>query len=165
MTVWRYVRGSELRPGDEGREVMLAGWVARRRDLGGLVFVDLRDGDGVLQVVINPDTSPAAAEVAHQLRNEFVVRTRGSIVKRAEDTVNPSIATGEIELQATELEILSRSTPLPFQLDALGVRGRLVRLGPALDAIIERHGYPLAVARPLAEAMTLCAALATSLSR
>ena len=52
---------------------------------------------------------------------------------------------------------------LPFQLDALGVRGRLVRLGPALDAIIERHGYPLAVARPLAEAMTLCAALATSL--
>ena len=117
MTTWRDQLGSDLRPGDVGREVTLAGWVARRRDLGGLVFVDLRDQGGVVQVVINPDASPAAAETARQLRNEFVIRTRGKVVQRAPETVNPAIATGEIELQATELEILSRSTPLPFQLD------------------------------------------------
>ena len=71
--------------------------------------------------MINPDTAPAAAETAHQLRNEFVIRARGAVVQRAPETVNPAIATGEIELQATELEILSRSTPLPFQLDDEGV--------------------------------------------
>jgi aspartyl-tRNA synthetase len=121
VTTWRDQLGSTLRPDDVGREVTLAGWVARRRDLGGLVFVDLRDQGGVVQVVINPDTAPEAAETAHQLRNEFVIRVRGAIVKRAPETVNPAIATGEIELQATELEILSRSTPLPFQLDDVGV--------------------------------------------
>ena len=104
-----------------GREVTLAGWVARRRDHGGLVFVDLRDEGGIVQVVVNPEHAPAAAEMAHELRNEFVIRTRGTVVRRAPETVNPAIATGEIEVQATELEILSRSTPLPFQLDEEGV--------------------------------------------
>ncbi len=117
MTVWRDALGSALRPEDEGREVTLAGWVARRRDLGGLVFVDLRDGDGVVQVVINPEHAADAAAVAHELRNEFVIRARGTVVRRAPETVNSAIATGEIEVQASELEILSRSTPLPFQLD------------------------------------------------
>jgi aspartyl-tRNA synthetase len=121
MTAWRDQLGSALRPDDVGRELTLAGWVARRRDLGGLVFVDLRDEGGVLQVVINPETAPAAAETAHQLRNEFVIRARGTVVQRAADTVNPALATGEIEVQATELEILSRSTPLPFQLEDEGV--------------------------------------------
>src|SRR5262245_44322297 len=121
MTVWRDVLGSDLRPEDAGREVTLAGWVARRRDLGGLVFVHLRDAGGVVQLVINPETAAAAADVAHQLRNEFVIRTRGTVVQRAPETVNPALATGEIELQATDLEILSRSTPLPFQLDDEGV--------------------------------------------
>src|SRR4029079_12196712 len=88
MTTWRDQLGSDLRPGDVGREVTLAGWVARRRDLGGLVFVDLRDQGGVVQVVINPDTAPAAAGTAHQLRNEFVIRTRGAVVQRAAETVN-----------------------------------------------------------------------------
>src|SRR6185312_7194596 len=72
MSRWRELRGSALRPSDEGRSLTVAGWVARRRDLGGLIFVDLRDEGGIVQVVINPDTSPAAAETAHQLRNEFV---------------------------------------------------------------------------------------------
>jgi aspartyl-tRNA synthetase len=115
------VRASEVRSGDEGRKVAVAGWVARRRDLGGLVFIDLRDDGGVLQVVINPANAPEAAAVAHELRNEFVVHARGEIVKRAPETVNPAIETGEIELQATDLEIVSRSTPLPFQLDEEGV--------------------------------------------
>jgi aspartyl-tRNA synthetase len=120
-TKWRDRRGSELRPEDEGTELTLAGWVARRRDFGGLVFIDLRDEGGLLQVVVNPEHASAAAEVAHELRNEFVVRTRGTVVRRTPETVNPAIATGEIEVQATELEILSRSTVLPFQLDEEGV--------------------------------------------
>jgi len=121
MTAWRDQRGSSLRPADEGRTTTVAGWVATRRDHGGLVFVDLRDEEGVLQVVINPENAPGAAEVAHALRNEFVVRARGTVVRRAPETVNAGMATGEIEIQAEELEILSRSTPLPFQLDEEGV--------------------------------------------
>jgi len=118
---WRDVRASALRAADEGRSVTVAGWVARRRDHGGLVFVDLRDDDGVLQVVVNPANAPDAAATAHELRNEFVVQARGEVVRRAPETVNAAMDTGEIELQASELTILSRSTPLPFQLDEEGV--------------------------------------------
>ena len=118
---WRDVKGSELRLEDVGRAVTVAGWVARRRDLGGLVFVDLRDEGGVLQVVANPAQAPQAAATAHELRNEFVVRAHGRVVERDPGTVNPAIATGRIELQADTLEILSRSVPLPFQLDEEGV--------------------------------------------
>jgi aspartyl-tRNA synthetase len=121
MSRWRDQRGSSLRAEDVGRTAAVAGWVATRRDHGGLVFVDVRDEDGVVQVVVNPEHAPAAAEVAHQLRNEFVVRARGPVVKRSPETVNAAMATGEIEIQAEELEILSRSTPLPFQLDEEGV--------------------------------------------
>jgi aspartyl-tRNA synthetase len=120
-TKWRDAQASALRAADEGRTPRVAGWVARRRDHGGLVFVDLRDEGGVLQVVINPANAPDAAAVAHELRNEFVVQAHGEIVRRAPETVNPAMATGEIELQATELKIVSRSTPLPFQLDEEGV--------------------------------------------
>jgi aspartyl-tRNA synthetase len=118
---WRDERGSGLRPADAGRRVRLAGWVATRRDLGGLVFVDLRDEEGVVQVVVNPELAPAAAEVAHALRSEFVVTVAGTVVVRAPETVNESLATGEVEVQADELAIVSRSTPLPFQLDEEGV--------------------------------------------
>jgi aspartyl-tRNA synthetase len=121
VTQWRDVKASALRVGDEGREVTVAGWVARRRDHGGLVFVDLRDDGGVLQVVINPANAPKAAEIAHDLRNEFVVQARGEVVRRTPETVNPAMETGEIELQASDLHIVSRSTPLPFQLDEEGV--------------------------------------------
>ncbi len=118
---WRDARGSTLRTADVGRELTLAGWVARRRDHGGLVFVDLRDEGGIVQLVINPELSADAAVVAHELRNEFVVRARGTVVHRPPETVNAGVPTGEIEVQTTELEILSRSTPLPFQLDEEGV--------------------------------------------
>jgi aspartyl-tRNA synthetase len=100
-----------------GRALTLAGWVARRRDHGGLVFVDLRDHTGLMQLVINPERSPAAADLAKEIRNEFVLRVTGEVVARSPDTVNPKMATGEVELQVDELEIVSRSTPLPFQLD------------------------------------------------
>jgi aspartyl-tRNA synthetase len=121
VSSWRDVKASALRAADEGRTVTVAGWVARRRDHGGLVFVDLRDDGGVLQVVVNPANAPDAADTAHELRNEFVVQARGEVVRRAPETVNPAMETGEIELQASELTILSRSTPLPFQLDEEGV--------------------------------------------
>jgi aspartyl-tRNA synthetase len=114
---WRDVLGSALRPEDEGRTVNLAGWVGRRRDHGGLVFVDLRDGGGVVQLVVNPADAADAAETAHDLRNEFVVRATGTVVARSAGTVNPAMPTGAIEVQVARLAILSRSTPLPFQLD------------------------------------------------
>ncbi len=100
-----------------GRTLSLAGWVARRRDHGGLVFVDLRDRTGVTQLVINPEHAPAAAELAGEIRNEFVLQARGEVVARLPETVNPKMTTGEVELAVDELQIVSRSTPLPFQLD------------------------------------------------
>ncbi len=114
---WRDVMCGEPRLEHVGRTLTLSGWVARRRDHGGLVFVDLRDRTGVTQLVVNPERSPQAAGNAHELRNEFVVRARGEIVARSPETVNPAMPTGEIELQVDELEVVSRSTPLPFQLD------------------------------------------------
>ncbi len=100
-----------------GRTVTLAGWVARRRDHGGLVFIDLRDGTGITQLVINPERAPEAAELAGDVRNEFVLQARGEVVARSPETVNPRMETGEVELAVDSLEIVSRSTPLPFQLD------------------------------------------------
>jgi len=114
---WRDLRCGEPRPDRVGERLVLAGWVARRRDHGGLVFIDLRDRTGVTQLVINPERSPDAAKLAHQLRNEFVLRAEGELVARSPETVNPDMATGEVELQVDDLQIVSRSTPLPFQLD------------------------------------------------
>jgi aspartyl-tRNA synthetase len=118
---WRDAIGSKLTIADVGRTVTLAGWVARRRDFGGLIFVDLRDEGGVMQLVINPERAPGAAAAAHDLRNEFVVQGRGEVVRRSDETVNPRITTGEIEVQVDDLQLISRSTPLPFQLDEEGV--------------------------------------------
>jgi len=107
----------EPRPEHVGRTLTLAGWVARRRDHGGLIFVDLRDRTGVTQLVINPERAPAAAALAGEIRNEFVVQARGELVARSSETVNPKMVTGAVELAVDALEIVSRSTPLPFQLD------------------------------------------------
>ena len=117
MSEWRTAAGGELRGDDVGRRVTLAGWVNTRRDHGGLVFVDLRDASGIVQIVANPERGQQAAETAHELRNEFVVRAEGEVVARGPSLVNPNLPTGEIEVQLDTLEILSRSTPLPFQLD------------------------------------------------
>ena len=114
---WRDAMCGELRAGDAGRRVTLAGWADTRRDHGGLVFVDLRDETGVCQLVMNPEHAPAAAEMAHRVRNEFVLRAVGEVARRTAETVNPAMATGEVEVQVQELEILSSSTVLPFQLD------------------------------------------------
>ena len=114
---WRDLKAGELRKEHVGQRFSLAGWAARRRDHGGLVFVDLRDDSGLAQLVINPERAPEAAKAAHEIRNEFVLRARGEVVARAPEAVNPKLPTGEVEVQVDELEILSRSTPLPFQLD------------------------------------------------
>jgi len=114
---WRDLGAGELRPDHVGKEVTLAGWVARRRDHGGLIFIDLRDHTGMGQLVINPERSPESAATAHEIRNEFVLQAKGEVVARAPEAVNPRLPTGEVEVQVDELRTISRSTPLPFQLD------------------------------------------------
>jgi aspartyl-tRNA synthetase len=127
MNEWRDAYCGELRAEHVGQRMTLAGWAARRRDLGGLVFLDLRDHTGITQLVVNPERAREAAEVAHEVRNEFVLRAQGEVVRRSPDTVNPNISTGEVEVQVDTLEIVSRSEPLPFQLDEDHVE-ELVRL-------------------------------------
>jgi len=114
---WRDLNAGELRKEHVGQRVALAGWAATRRDHGGLVFIDLRDESGLAQLVINPERAPEAAGVAHGVRNEFVLRAEGEVAARAADAVNPNLPTGEVELQVDQLEVLSSSPPLPFQLD------------------------------------------------
>jgi aspartyl-tRNA synthetase len=99
-----------------GREVTVAGWVHRRRDHGGVIFVDLRDREGLLQVVFDPDQADIFKE-AERLRSEFVIRVKGIVRERPGATANASLASGRVELLAQELEVLNRSEPLPFQLD------------------------------------------------
>jgi aspartyl-tRNA synthetase len=105
-----------LRAGDAGKRVTVAGWADTRRDHGGLVFVDLRDYSGKVQLVINPERAPEAAAVAHEIRNEFVLQAEGEVTPRAPDAVNANIPTGEIEIQVDKLTIVSRADPLPFQI-------------------------------------------------
>ena len=114
---WRDLPAGQLRIEHVGRRLALAGWAARRRDHGGLVFIDLRDASGLAQLVINPEHAPDAAKVAHEVRNEFVLRAEGEVAARAPEAVNPNLPTGEVELQVDALEVVSRSEPLPFQLD------------------------------------------------
>jgi aspartyl-tRNA synthetase len=121
MNVWRDLYAGEVRPEQVGDRITLAGWVARRRDHGGLIFIDLRDHTGIVQLVVNPERAPEAAGTAHDTRSEFVVRAQGEVVRRSPDAVNPNLATGEVELQVDVLEIVARSDPLPFQLEDEGV--------------------------------------------
>ena len=100
-----------LRASDIGSEVELAGWVARRRDHGGVAFLDLRDASGVVQVVVHDH------EVAHGLRDEYCLRIRGTVERRPDGNENPELPTGEVEVVSTEVEVLSESAPLPFPID------------------------------------------------
>jgi aspartyl-tRNA synthetase len=99
-----------------GEVVTVAGWAHRRRDHGGVIFVDLRDREGLLQIVFNPDTPEVFAQ-AERVRNEFVLKVTGTVRPRPPGTVNPNLKSGKIELLCRSLEILNRSEPLPFQLD------------------------------------------------
>jgi aspartyl-tRNA synthetase len=114
---WRDLGSGEVRPEHVGQRLTLAGWVARRRDHGGLVFIDLRDQTGLCQLVVNPERSPEAAAAAHGIRNEFVLQVEGEVAARDPGNVNPGLPTGAVELQVDRLEIISTCPPLPFQLD------------------------------------------------
>ena len=100
-----------------GQEVTLMGWVNRRRDLGGLVFIDLRDRAGIIQAVFNPEFSPQAHEKASALRNEYVIAVKGKVSERPQGTENPELKTGQLEVRVEELFILSESNPPPFPID------------------------------------------------
>jgi aspartyl-tRNA synthetase len=106
-----------LRSHDAGREVVLMGWVQRARDHGGLIFIDLRDREGLTQVVFNPETQPEVHQKAGVLRDEYVVAVRGVVNLRPADMVNPQLPTGEIEVLATELRLLNRAKTPPFELE------------------------------------------------
>jgi aspartyl-tRNA synthetase len=112
--VLRSHAAGSLRGSDAGQQVTLAGWVARRRDHGGVIFIDLRDASGVVQVVFR---APDVLAAAHRLRAEFCVAVQGVVEIRPEGNANEEIATGEIEVNATSLTVLGESAPLPFQLD------------------------------------------------
>jgi aspartyl-tRNA synthetase len=103
-----------LRAKHAGREVTLAGWVNRRRDHGGLVFIDLRDRSGIVQVVANPDIDPHSHRAAHDVRSEYVVQVKGQVRVRPEGLINPDIPTGEIEVVADALDILNPAKTPPF---------------------------------------------------
>jgi len=107
----------DLRSEHASQEVTLAGWVHRRRDHGGLVFIDLRDRSGLVQVVFNPETSPDSHSVARELRNEYVLAVTGQVSRRPEGTENPRMATGEVEILVKEAELLNPSKTPPFYIN------------------------------------------------
>ena len=117
-----------LRSEHAGTEVTLAGWVHRRRDHGSLIFVDLRDRDGIVQVIFNPDLAPEAHAVAETLRNEWVVQVVGRVEARPEGTENPELPTGDVEVMASRATVLGRSETPPFYVNEDTEVDELLRL-------------------------------------
>jgi aspartyl-tRNA synthetase len=117
-----------IRAADEGREVALWGWVQTRRDHGGLIFIDLRDREGIVQLVLNPEHNAAAHQAAGDARSEYYVAARGKVVRRSEGSVNAELPTGEIEIVANDFEILNASAPLPFQIADASATAEEIRL-------------------------------------
>jgi aspartyl-tRNA synthetase len=107
----------DVRASDVGREVVLCGWVRKRRDHGGVIFVDLRDRTGLAQVVFKPDSAPQAHERAQAVRSEYVLAVRGRLERREKDAVNPNLPTGEVELVATEVRVLNVASTPPFAVE------------------------------------------------
>lgn len=106
-----------LSKADVGKTVELKGWVQRRRDLGGVLFIDLRDRTGIVQIVFNPDFSGDALAVADRARSEYVLAVKGKVVERDEETRNPNLETGEIEVRVTEIEVLNAAKTPPFPIE------------------------------------------------
>lgn len=118
----------EIRETDISSNIKLAGWVFRRRDHGGLVFIDLRDRSGLIQVVFSPDVSQEALTLAHGLRSEFVISVSGLVRKRPEGTENPNLPTGAVELYADKLTVLNEASPLPFTMEEAESASEYLRL-------------------------------------
>jgi aspartyl-tRNA synthetase len=149
-----------LRPNDAGREVVLMGWIDSVRDHGGLLFTDVRDRYGVTQAVFHPEAAPEVFDAAKRLRPEYVVAVIGKVVRRAPGNVNPALPTGEVEVQASRLDVLNTSETLPFALTDEASAAEEVRLRfryldlrrPRLQRILmTRHRVLLAVRRYLDE--------------
>ena len=117
----------EVKKTEVGQEVEVCGWVHRRRDHGGVIFLDVRDRSGIVQVVYDPDTEDSFA-TADRVRNEFVLKAKGLVRDRPDGTVNPEMATGEVEILGSQLEILNAALTPPFQLDEYSEAGEDVRL-------------------------------------
>ncbi|MGD9022286.1 MAG: aspartate--tRNA ligase [Deltaproteobacteria bacterium] len=144
----------ELTAKDVGQEVVLMGWVQRRRDHGGVIFVDLRDREGITQVVFNPEVDEEVHRKAHSIRNEFVLAARGTVVPRPEGMINPKLKTGEVDVMASELRILNPSNTPPFVLEdstqvaeSLSLKYRYLDMRrPALQKnLIHRHAAAAAI--------------------
>lgn len=118
----------EIKESDIGSNISLSGWVFRRRDHGGLIFVDLRDRTGVIQIVFSPEVSKEAHELAHDLRSEFVINVSGIVRRRPEGTENPSLPTGLLEVYVNRLTILNESSPLPFPMEEAAEASESLRL-------------------------------------
>ncbi|NLE90959.1 MAG: aspartate--tRNA ligase [Elusimicrobia bacterium] len=118
----------ELRAADEGKEAVLCGWVARRRDHGKLIFIDIRDRYGLTQVVFIPKEAPEAYALAQELRSEYVIKLTGKVNRRPQNTVNPKLATGEVEVLGEKLEILNASLTPPFEIEDGGEINEEMRL-------------------------------------
>jgi aspartyl-tRNA synthetase len=147
-----------VRADQVGNVIRVAGWVHRRRDHGGLVFIDLRDRSGLLQVVFSPERAPEAHEQAHRLRTEWVLSVEGEIVRRSDETVNPGLPTGDVEMHAATVEVLAEAETPPFPLDeevpvddALRLRHRYLdlRREPMQKALEVRHGVTRAIRESL----------------
>ena len=117
MSMLKTANCGTLTKADVGKEVILNGWVQRRRDLGGVLFIDLRDRTGLVQTVFNPDFSGQALEVADRARNEYVLAVKGTVVERDPETFNANIPTGEIEVRVTEIEVMNASKTPPFAIE------------------------------------------------
>ncbi len=127
--IWKRTHScGELNHQNIREQVTLMGWVNSRRDHGGLIFVDLRDREGMTQVVFDPKISEEAHLAAHKLRNEFVIAVRGEVISRGKDAINPNLKTGEIEVKVKELCILNQSKPLPFSVNESSEIGDELRL-------------------------------------
>jgi aspartyl-tRNA synthetase len=150
----------EIGPALVGREVVLGGWVQRRRDHGGVIFVDLRDRENLVQVVFRPDVAPDAHARAGELRSEYVILVRGTVQRRSPETVNPRMPTGEVEVAVSELRLLNRATPPPFSIEdetdadeATRLRHRVhdLRRSPLQRSLRLRHRLYQSVRRTLSE--------------
>jgi len=151
---------SALRAAHVGDEVVVAGWVHSRRDHGGVIFIDLRDSSGLVQVVFRPDVESEAHARAHQIRSEFVIAARGVVERRSEDTINPNLPTGEIEISVQELRLLNTATPPPFPIEeeveaeeTVRLRHRIhdLRRPPLQRALRLRDGLMRSVRRTLSD--------------
>lgn len=144
-----------LRKSDIGKKVVLSGWVSRRRDHGGLIFIDLRDRFGITQLVFDPVKNPTSHAAAEKLRSEWVISIRGEVIPRREGMANPKLATGEIEIMVEELEILSKAKTTPFSIcdeqievnEELRLKYRYldIRRGDVAQKLVQRHRAMLAI--------------------